>query len=264
MMRSAKRLGSILCCGIAASAGPVGAGLLPETELSTNCYNFPADDFHRANSVRNTYSKSPHLMLELGAPALDFTLHDLDGNRWNLGEALEAGQGKPVVLIFGMLSCPAYQGLDSGEDSANKWTYWHERALVERYGDKAIFVHVYGPEPHPAAPDLNFDAGTLLSNYWSVWRQSVTQPEDLNMVTIQSIMNADLDSSTTDWIEAQLSAGALGVKTPSGEMKWNRLREGLQGVVHRLASEFSEAKRDTNGTDTGMTSEQLKRQHEVM
>lgn len=57
------------------------------------------------------------------------------------------------------------------------------------------------------------------------------------MVTIQSIMNADLDSSTTEWIEAQLSAGALGVKTPTGEMKWNRLREGLQGVVHRLASE---------------------------
>eukprot|EP00752_Nemacystus_decipiens_P009675 g8644.t1 len=91
----------------------------------------------------------------------------------------------------------------------------------------------------------------------------ISQPEDLNMVTIQSIMNADLDSSTTEWIEAQLSAGALGVKTPTGEMKWNRLREGLQGVVHRLASEFSEAKRDTSGTDTGMTSEQLKRQHEV-
>lgn len=57
------------------------------------------------------------------------------------------------------------------------------------------------------------------------------------MVTIQSIMNADLDTSTTEWIEAQLSAGALGVKSPTGEMKWNRLREGLQGVVHRLASE---------------------------
>lgn len=56
-------------------------------------------------------------------------------------------------------------------------------------------------------------------------------------MTIQSIMNADLDSSTTEWIEAQLSAGALGVKTSSGEVKWNRLREGLQGVVHRLASE---------------------------
>lgn len=130
MTLSASRVASLLFCGFAASAGLVGAGLLPETELSTNCYNFPEDDFHRDNSVRNAYSKSPHLMLELGAPALDFTLHDLDGNRWNLGEALEAGQRKPVVLIFGMLTCPAYRGLDSGEDSPNKWTYWHECALV--------------------------------------------------------------------------------------------------------------------------------------
>jgi len=66
-----------------------------------------------------------------------------------------------------------------------------------------------------------------------------SQPEDLNTVTIQSIMNADLDSSTTEWIEAQLSSGALGVKASTGEMKWNRLREGLQGVVHRLATEVS-------------------------
>ncbi|CAM9427493.1 unnamed protein product [Ectocarpus fasciculatus] len=92
----------------------------------------------------------------------------------------------------------------------------------------------------------------------------ISQPEDLNMVTIQSIMNADLDSSTTEWIEAQLSAGSsLGVANPTGIVKWNRLREGLQGVVHRLASEFSEAKLNVNGMDTGMTSQQLKRQHEV-
>ncbi|CAB1103813.1 unnamed protein product [Ectocarpus sp. CCAP 1310/34] len=69
-----------------------------------------------------------------------------------------------------------------------------------------------------------------------------SQPEDLNMVTIQSIMNADLDSSTTEWIEAQLSAGSsLGVANPTGIVKWNRLREGLQGVVHRLASEVGRA-----------------------
>lgn len=53
-------------------------------------------------------------------------------------------------------------------------------------------------------------------------------------------MNADLDSSTTEWIEAQLSAGAAGgikVNSSTGEVKWDRLREGLQGVVHRLATE---------------------------
>ncbi|CAM9207410.1 unnamed protein product, partial [Scytosiphon promiscuus] len=94
----------------------------------------------------------------------------------------------------------------------------------------------------------------------------ISQPEDLNTVTIQSIMNADLDSSTTEWIEAQLSAGAAGglkVHSSTGEVKWDRLRQGLQGVVHRLATEYSESKRSTNGTDTGMTSAQLKRQNEV-
>lgn len=63
---------------------------------------------------------------------------------------------------------------------------------VERYGDKAIFVHVYGPEPHPAAPDLNFDSGALLSNYWSVWRQSVTYDDRLAKAkTIRSITHPD-------------------------------------------------------------------------
>lgn len=87
--------------------------------------------------------------------------------------------------------------------------------------------------PHPRTP--------LQPDY-----SQCSQPEDLNMVTIQSIMNADLDSSTTEWIEAQLSAGALGVKSSTGEVKWNRLREGLQGVVHRLASEVSTNRPDSS------------------
>lgn len=63
---------------------------------------------------------------------------------------------------------------------------------MDNYGDKAIFVHVYGPEPHPAAPDLNFDAGTLLSNYWSVWRQSVTYDDRLEKAsTVRSITHPD-------------------------------------------------------------------------
>lgn len=136
MNRSASRAASLFCCGIAAASSLVGTELLPETELRTNCYNFPAINFHKDNSVKNTYSESPHLMLELGAPAVDFTLHDIDGSRWNLGEVLKAGGGKPVVLIFGMLTCPAYQGLDSGEESTNKWTYWHEHGVVSHLGGR--------------------------------------------------------------------------------------------------------------------------------
>lgn len=109
--------------------------LLPQTELSTNCYNFPENSFDAYNSVVNSYGFSPQLMIELGAPAVDFTLHDTDGARWNLGEVLEAGEGKPVVLIFGMSSCPAYEGLNS-EGSTDRWTYWHERGLVRDPGKR--------------------------------------------------------------------------------------------------------------------------------
>lgn len=43
--------------------------------------------------------------------------------------------------------------------------------------DKAIFVHMYGPEPHPTVPDTNFDSGRLLPNYWSLTRQQFTYEE---------------------------------------------------------------------------------------
>lgn len=52
-------------------------------------------------------------------------------------------------------------------------------------------------------------------------------------------MNADLDSSTTEWIEAQLSSGAMGVESSKSGKDWGRLRAGLSGVVNRLAVEVS-------------------------
>lgn len=48
------------------------------------------------------------------------------------------------------------------------------RPQIKSHGDRAIFVHMYGPEPHPCAPDTNFDSGKLLSNYWSVAPQTFT------------------------------------------------------------------------------------------
>lgn len=63
---------------------------------------------------------------------------------------------------------------------------------VEDYGDKAIFVHVYGPEPHPASPDLNFDSGKLLPNYWSIQRQPVTYDDRVEAArNIHSITHPD-------------------------------------------------------------------------
>lgn len=107
----------------------ISAELLPPTELVSNCYNFPKDNFDFSNCVKCTYGSSPHLMLDTGASAIDFTLHDIEGQPWNLQEALEEGDGKPVALIWGMSTCPAYQGLDS-QGSSYRWTYWDEYNLV--------------------------------------------------------------------------------------------------------------------------------------
>ncbi|CAN0057024.1 unnamed protein product [Ascophyllum nodosum] len=110
-------------------------------------------------------------MRDTGASAIDFTLHDVEGQAWNLHEVLEGSDGKPVALIWGMSTCPAYQGLDS-QGSSYRWAYWDEYDLVESHSDRAIFVHIYGPEPHPESPEVNFDSGKLLPNYWSISRQA--------------------------------------------------------------------------------------------
>lgn len=64
------------------------------------------------------YGQSPNLLLETGSGAIDFTSHDYPaGEPWNLREHLEGAGGdvgKPVVLIWGMFTCPAFQGM--GDD----------------------------------------------------------------------------------------------------------------------------------------------------
>ena len=128
-------LRSSLIYGVGSLWSLASAGLLPESELVTNCYNFPAEPFSYTNNVKNSYGSSPPLTLQLGSPAVNFTLHDTDGNSWNLDNALTEGAGKPVILIWGMSSCPAYQGLDS-EGSSNTWAYWDQHELVR--GDGAL------------------------------------------------------------------------------------------------------------------------------
>lgn len=130
MAMASRAAAALCCCGAVAFLALASAELLPQTELISNCFNFPEDGFGYGNSVKDTYGASPHLMRDLGALAVDFTLHDTNGTPWNLGDALEAGEGKPVVLIFGMSTCPAYQGLDYGEDSTSSWAYWDEYKLV--------------------------------------------------------------------------------------------------------------------------------------
>lgn len=106
--------------------------LKPSSHLTSRCYNFPDDNFSRDNNVKASYGASPHLVMSPGDTAIDFTLHDLAGTAWNLRNALEKGNGKPVVLIMGMATCPAYQGLNA-EESDYRWTYWNEQNLVRAH-----------------------------------------------------------------------------------------------------------------------------------
>jgi hypothetical protein len=64
----------------------------PESELSENLCNWPADDFSPSNHV------SAHLGLAIGQYAIDFTLKDTSGTDHKLSTLLAT---KPVFLIFG-------------------------------------------------------------------------------------------------------------------------------------------------------------------
>lgn len=45
---------------------------------------------------------------------------------------------------------------------------------MESNKDRAIFIHLYGAEPHPRLPDTNFDSGNGVVNFWS------TRPQQLD------------------------------------------------------------------------------------
>jgi hypothetical protein len=87
------------------------AELRPETDLTHSCFNFPTSSFNRANCVKASYGSSPHTAggLSVGEAAYDFTLNDMDGESVSLSGILALG--KPVVMVWGMWTCPAYQGL---------------------------------------------------------------------------------------------------------------------------------------------------------
>ena len=96
-------------CAVLAARSAAGA-LQAESELTHSCFSFPAKNFNRANCVKSEYGHSPHTAggLSEGESAYDFTLSDLSGKSYTLSTLLEE---KPVVLVWGMWTCPAYQGL---------------------------------------------------------------------------------------------------------------------------------------------------------
>lgn len=157
--------------------------LHPDEEMEQNCFGFPTTNFHRTNCVKAKYGDSPQGggVLTVGEPVFDFTLYDLDGEAHTLSKIIEQND-QPVVMIWGMWTCPAYQGMGKDEP-VDECSYTHEWDLVEAYKDQATFLHLVGPEPHPLGPDTNFDTGKQLMNYWSVVRQAKTWDDRKEMAT---------------------------------------------------------------------------------
>lgn len=111
------------------SAALVDGELRPESELSSNCFNFPQRNFDVRNCIRGINGgNTPYLPMDSGVDAIDFTLHDMRGQRWNLGDTLKE-KGLPVVIIWGMFTCPAFQGL-GGDAPFDRCAYWDEYELV--------------------------------------------------------------------------------------------------------------------------------------
>lgn len=168
---------SVLVSALVVTAA--AADLRPASDMTQNCYEFPAKNFNRENCIKCEYGTSPQTggVLDVGDKAFDFTLYDLDGTAHTLSDMLES---KPVVLLWGMWTCPAYQGLGTSFPF-DQSSYKDEWDLVDAYTDKVTFVHLVGPEPHPLTPDTNFDSGKQLMNYWSTVRQAKTYDDRLEM-----------------------------------------------------------------------------------
>jgi len=123
--------------------GPPCSRLRPETELQGRQFGWPEHDFALDNCVRAEFGVEPWIHLLAGDAAVDFTLEDIRGGTVRLGDLLRE---RPVVLTYGMYSCPAYQISKTAE-----------ARLARQYGDRVSFVHVYSVDPHPKidnAPDI--------------------------------------------------------------------------------------------------------------
>lgn len=160
---------SYAICFVISIVNHVEGILRDSSELSSHCYHFPGKDYSKDNNVKSTYGASPHLMVEAGDLAIDFTLPSNTGDMITLSKLLE---DKAVLLIWGHTTCPAFQGYKSDTMFIGS-SYKEEKELLEEVKDKVTLVHLIGPEPHPLWPYANFDSGSLKMNFWS----TITQPQ---------------------------------------------------------------------------------------
>lgn len=73
--------------------GPPTPELRRELELTSNCYNWPAQEFSATDYVERTRTS----VVE-GQQAIDFTLKDTDRVEYRLSQLLRT---RPVLIVFG-------------------------------------------------------------------------------------------------------------------------------------------------------------------
>ena len=143
---------------------PVSSHLRSTADLTGKCFGFPTANFNHKNNVAAKYPNDPTHFVERTEDAIDFKLATLEGEKVTLSDLLKE---KPVLLLYGMYTCPAFQGYYSSKKTTSHMSKFDEYALVEKYADSVNFVHLYAPEPHPKKPDKNFDTGMIVEFPWS-------------------------------------------------------------------------------------------------
>ncbi|MGD2216805.1 MAG: hypothetical protein PVJ64_08610 [Gemmatimonadales bacterium] len=91
----------LLACSVSSPTDNDGTSNPPQTptpelrrelELTSNCYNWPVQEFSAVNHAEETTSVSE------GQQAIDFTLKDTEGVEYRLSELLRS---RPVLIVFG-------------------------------------------------------------------------------------------------------------------------------------------------------------------
>lgn len=179
----------VVCIALLHLQATVVGILRSSDELTSHCYHFPGKDFGKDNNVKTTYGSSPHVLVNVGDLAIDFTLPQVDGTLVTLSDLLKE---KAVVLIWGHVTCPAFQGFNSDTMFVGSG-YEEEKALIDTVGKQVTVVHLIGPEPHPLWPYVNFDSGSIKMNYWSTipQPQSFAERVSVSAAKVQPYLHPD-------------------------------------------------------------------------
>ena len=166
----------------------VANALRSEENLQSNCYNFPKDDFSNANCITQKYGFTPKVVAVESSEAVDFSLKTPTGELVSLSKVLA---DSPVLLLWGMATCPAFRGLD-GRFVGSSFT--EENALANKLRGKVQILHIISSEPHPMWPYANYDTGNLRVNLWSTISQPQTysQRMELSVPPVQRLLSSDI------------------------------------------------------------------------